>query len=391
MLRNLKSDFLKNSIYYTSMYLFKVIYILIGCFTKVKCKRIAVFNYNGKGFGDNPKYVVNKLLELDDSLEIIWMVKNRNVHVPKNVRAVKLFSFEGFYYCNTSKIWISNARLHLYLRKKAKQKYFQLWHGGCGPKRIEKAAGDKLIKWYVSAAKNDSKMADYMISNSKLNTKMFKKDFWYSGAILEYGSPRHDILKQNKEICDKKVHDYFGLNDDIVVAVYAPTFHKDSNMKRYFWDYEKFLKALNEKTLKKWVLVVRLHPNMSEYSANFNYSKDILNGTDYDDMQELICSAELVITDFSGVMMQAALAEKMVYLITEGEKKYNEERGLLFSLESTPFFKASNGNDLATIINLESNEEYQKQLKKWLDGFGFFDDGRASERVAQKIISEINK
>lgn len=193
ILKTLRSEHIKDAIYFSTNYALRMLYFIVSLLS-VKKGRICFSNYNGKGYGDNPKYVAEALLKMDSNIELFWIASKKCVVLPDNVVPVKLYSLSGFVAFATSKVWVSNARLPLFLRKKKSQKYYQLWHGGCGPKKIEGTAEGNLIGWYVSCAKHDSKMADYIVSNSKFNSEMICKYFWYNGEILNYGSPRYDVF-----------------------------------------------------------------------------------------------------------------------------------------------------------------------------------------------------
>lgn len=388
MIKLLKSRTVKNFIYFFSNVVLKILYVPF-CLLPIRDKQIAVINYGGKGYGDNPKYVTEALLRQSDGVNIVWLVSKRGNCFPEGINEVKLYSFEGFRCFATSKVWLSNARLPFFLIKRKKQVYFQLWHGGCGPKKIE-AAANNLIQWYICAAKHDSKMADYFVSNSDFNTRVFAHDFWYDGEILKYGSPRHDILLGTDESKIKKVRASLRINEDRKILLYAPTFRDSKDYSIYKWDYEAVLKAVKEKFGGEWCFVLRLHPNISFFSSEFCYGESVKNGSLYDDMQELIAAADVMITDYSGTMMQAALAKKMVFLYVSDEREYLDERGFCFDLEKSPFPMAGSIDGVIDNINRFQMAEYMDDLKLFLSTFAFYDDGNASSRVANKILEYID-
>nr|WP_296047205.1 CDP-glycerol glycerophosphotransferase family protein [uncultured Blautia sp.] len=386
ILKLLKSKTVKNMAYYVGNSGLRIVYLVIALFSKTSNKKVVFFNYNGKGYGDNPKYVAKKIYELDPNIEMVWMIKEKDSKMPEYIKQVKLFSISGMKECASAKVWISNARLHLFLYKKKSQKYFQLWHGGCGPKKIEGAAADKMISWYKTAAKHDSKMADYFVSNSKFNTKMIRESFWYSGEILNYGSPRHDPFFLHDISSNKQLEKELKIDSTDKLILYAPTFRNDKNTAIYRWDYAKLLTAAKNYFGGTWKFVLRLHPNINFLDAEFEFGNDIVNGSQYDDMQELIQRADIIVTDYSGVMMQAALAGKYVMLLIPDKREYLDERGLCIDIEKAPFPKGSNCEDLVNIIYKQNVEEYKENLRKFLSTFEFYDDGFASNRVASKVL-----
>lgn len=385
ILKLLKSNIIKNIIYYVGNVGLRAIYLVIALFHKTS-KKVVFFNYNGKGYGDNPKYVAKKLHEINPDIELVWMVKDEDPKMPSYIKQVKLFSISGMKECASAKVWVSNARLHLFLYKKKNQIYFQLWHGGCGPKKVEGAAEDKMIGWYITAAKHDSKMADYFVSNSKFNSNMIRESFWYTGEILDYGSPRHDPFFKHGISESEAVERELKIDKTDKILLYAPTFRIDKNISVYCWNYEKLLTAVQKRFGGNWDFILRLHPNINFLDTEFEFSNNILNGSRYDDMQELIQRADIIVTDYSGVMMEAALAGKYVLLLIPDKKEYLDERGLCIDIESAPFPKGSSCEDLIDIIDKQNFSEYKKSLKAFLSSFEFYDDGLASDRVVSKVL-----
>ena len=92
----------------------------------VKKNKIVACNFYGSQYGDNPKYIVDELLKLDESheLDIVWVLDKRKVskrELPKYVRDVEYGTLRYFYELSTAKVWIDNARKMLVPRKKRSQ------------------------------------------------------------------------------------------------------------------------------------------------------------------------------------------------------------------------------------------------------------------------------
>ena len=65
-------------------------------------------------------------------------------------------------------------------------------------------------------------MTDLMISNSKKTTEIYRRALWYSGMMLECGSPRNDIMFKNTSMSIEKVKKCFGIEEQkIVTSIYA--------------------------------------------------------------------------------------------------------------------------------------------------------------------------
>ncbi len=75
---------------------------------KVSSNKIVIDNFAGKGFGDNPKYIVKELLKKDMDLDIVWEVSDINTPMPEGVRKVKYGTPKAYKELLTAKIWIDN-------------------------------------------------------------------------------------------------------------------------------------------------------------------------------------------------------------------------------------------------------------------------------------------
>ena len=176
--------------------------------------KIVISNYYGRGLGDNAKYIAEELLQRNQDIKIIWLVKNKEESnsLPVGVESCLFGSPESVYHLMTSKVWIDNCRKFFIMLKRKEQLYIQTWHGGGAQKRCELDAIDKLGDGYKKMAIRDAKNTDLMISESRFMTNLYHRSFWYDGPVYECGYPRYDILLQNDETLVSKVYKYFDID-----------------------------------------------------------------------------------------------------------------------------------------------------------------------------------
>ena len=332
---------------------------------KVKNNKIVIVNNFGKGYGDNQKYICDELIKRNSDIDIVWLVNDINDStIPKEIRKVKYNSLKSIYELVTAKIWIDNFRKQFYCRKRSNQYYIQLWHGCGALKKIEFDVKEKLSKYYVKSMINDNKMVDLMISDSTFFTEKCRTAFKYNGNILEIGVPREDILINNTQMLNNKARETLDIKDKKIL-LYAPTFRNSFEKSTYDVDFSRIINKLN-KGNTKWIVLIRLHPHISKMANIFNYNKDIINVSDYPDMQELIAAADLVITDFSSIMFEAMRIDKKVILYANDIEKYVDERGFYFKLNELPFPLAKNNNELLNYISDNHNfiNDYEQFKKK---------------------------
>lgn len=368
--------------------------ILIRCFWifPVNKNKIVFCSYFGKGISDNPKYIMEEIINQDLEYDLVWIAKDNinDNNIGNKVRYVKWHSIRSMYELATAKIWVDNSRKAKYIKKRKSQYYIQTWHGAIALKQIEKDAEHVLEKYYIESAKNDSRMADVLISNSKFCTNLYRSSFWYEGAILECGSPRNDILINDTEYFKSKICEYYKLDKNINIAMYAPTFRRNNNRDVYNLDYEKCISALKNKFGGEWALIIRLHPHISEKAKYFKYTNNIINGSIYEDMQQLLAATDVLITDYSSSMFDFMITKKPIILYATDIEEYKKDRNFYFNIEELPFKIATNNQEIEKIICKFDNEVYINKLNKFISKLDIYEKGVASYKVVEVIKNFIN-
>lgn len=356
-------------------------------FFKVNQKKIVITNFYGKGYGDNPKYIVEELLKKDLNLDIVWIVNDLNYKLPKGIRKCKKYSVKSIYEFMTSKIWIDNCRKYYFYNifKKSSTVYIQTWHGGISMKKIEKEAESNLNNSYILSAKHDSQMIDYFISGSSWQTDDIKRNFWYTGRILEIGLPRNDVLLKKNNFKDKILETY-NLPKKCKLLLYAPTFRSNNKIK--FMDFKLLLNSLKKRFGGEWVILLRLHPNIKDIEVDLPLF--VKNVTSYDDSQQLISASDILITDYSSIMFDMMLLNKPIFIYANDISYYVNDRNFKFQFNELPFRYAEDDENLSKIIINFDKNKYNHNLENFKNKLKLYDDGKASSKVACVILNYIN-
>jgi len=369
----------------------------------VQNNKIVFSNYMGSGYGCNSKYITEALLNKNQNLDIVWIVKPELIEKVKNempecVRIVPYKSRKSFNELATAKVWVDNYHKISYIKrglvKTNKQYYIQTWHGSLGIKKIERNV-DCLTenKGWLSTAIQNSKMTDYWISNSDFESNVYKESFWNVKNIKLLGHPRNDIFfRSDRDTIKQKVCDILDLDINRKIVFYVPSFREDCGLRYYDIDYELLYKSLINKFGGEWQCVIRLHPRVKSYSKILTANnKFVIDASDYSDIQELLFSSDVVISDYSSCMFDFMLTRKPVFVYANDLNLYNAERGFYYPLESTPFPVAHDNAELVNNILNFDEEKYKTDVETFLKDKGCIEDGHASERVADLIEGIINE
>ncbi|MCI8936457.1 MAG: hypothetical protein HFI44_06290 [Lachnospiraceae bacterium] len=351
--------------------------------------KILFQNQSGEGYGGNPKYIAEKLLEYDtdQKLDLVWSVFRHREGIPKRVRQVLYGSEEYYKELATAKVWVDNSRKPFSARKRKGQFYIQAWHGAAPIKRVEKDAEDVLPAYYIEGARNDSKMADVFLAGSEFYSRLYRKSFWYDGVILKFGLPRHDVF-WNMAAIRRKICDFYKIEENYGIVLYAPTFRDYHDIECYDLDINRAAEALEKKFHRPFRMMVSRHPvNYQEYT--FKKDADYIDVGDYDDFQELLAAADILITDYSGCMYDFSYTQRPVFLYQKDYGEYLRDRNFYIPMEKLPYIKAHSNDEMEQAIEGFDGERYASELKTFMGTMGNYDAGNASERVVQYLKENV--
>lgn len=352
----------------------------------IKQNKIFFESYYGSQYGCNPKYLSQWITNHtpEDEFDVVWSL-NRPIDIA-GARVVRNRSLRYFYELATSKVIVTNFRTTTEFKKRKGQYYIQTWHSSLRLKQIEKDVEESLPVQYVQMAKLDSPKIDLLLSGCQISTDIFKRSFWYNGEIFEAGSPRNDLFFIENVALLEKVKKNLGISLETKIVLYAPTFRKDQRLDYYQLDFGELTSNLGQRFGGDWICLVKLHPHLMNFSKQLTDGESVLDVTDYDDIQELLYIADILISDYSSLMFDYALTKRPCFLYMSDYEEYtSHDRGLYFDLLSLPFISVFNQQELNMEIGLFNQENYEQEVVKFLNQVGSFEDGRCCERLVERI------
>ena len=372
--------------------LLTAMYWCLSLILPIKTNRIVFCSYYGRGYSDIPKAIAQELLASGRDLEMIWLVNNRQEAetLPEGILPCPYHSPRRIWALASAKVWVDNCRKYDRFKKK-NQYYLQTWHG-FPLKRIERDALDSLAPDFERGAVRDSRHTDLLLSGSRHTTDVLRRSFWYDGEIAQFGSPRNDVFFSPQPEIRQKVLKHFALPRQTQLLLYAPTFRVDKSTAAYAIDVERALAACQARFPGPWAALIRLHPNVAEQSSNlFPYdARRVLDATAYPDMQELLCAADLLITDYSSSMFDYALSGKPCIQFALDMEDYRKDRNFYFPLDSLPFPLATSNEELSREICSLDTDLYRQRWAAFAQAQGICEDGQAAQRCANWILDRID-
>lgn len=373
-----------------------MVYHLLWIFP-VRRNKIVFTAFEGDGgYCCNPRYIAEALLKRQEAYEMVWLVNNMSRQFPEGIQKVRNTFWRRAYHLATAKVWVDNSRKAYGTAKRKNQMYFQTWHAALEFKAVGKFRGDRFPKIAYLVSEYDSKLADYVLSNSEWCTRLYPEMLLYDGEIWKTGSPRCDVLVSGREQKYKEIRERYHIPGDAKIVMFAPTFRGGSQRgKRQVYveeptlDFASLTEALRKRFGGEWYVMLRLHPQLAAQLEGVplkNRVEHMVDVSQADDMNEVLAAADVFITDYSSSAFDAINMYLPVFLYADDLKEYVEERGeLMWDMHKLPFPVAESNERLREDILGFSEEAYRKGIGDFLEEHGVLEDGHASERVAERI------
>lgn len=354
----------------------------------VQKQKIVFSNFNGGGFGDNPRYIAQECIRRKIPHRLLWVCEKPDCVFPPELTVIRPNTVRFVYHMSTAGIWVDNTRKLYYFRKKKSQTYIHTWHAGPGLKRIERDAGTGLSPQYIAYAKKDSENIDLLLSNCRFWTDCFRSCFWYGGPILEKGLPKNDLYYGDIPGMRRMIRNYYQLPEQVRLVLYVPTWRENRKLHVYHLDFERCLDAFEERFGDTWIMLVRLHPNVNAADFAIRYNSRVLNASPYDNSQELLAAGDAVITDYSSCGFDYIQLDRLSFFYAEDYETMKKEKGYYLELEDLPVPKAFSNEEMIQNILNYSAEIWKKKRERFMEMMEYYDDGHASEAVVDYILGK---
>ena len=344
--------------------------------SKINDNQIAFVVDDKNSFNGNFQYIKREFSKRGD-FDFVFFNKNS-----LSISNIKKLAKSKYIFLNDNFLAIA------FMNFNKDSKIFQLWHAPGAFKKFAASSSDN--KEEIAVIAKASKKTDYLFITSE-NIKGFYRDAFRidENKIKSFGIPRTDYYFEDKNI--KKLRENFDERYPIAknkkIILYAPTFRdneEDNNVFNYL-DLEKFNNALSE----EYVIALRLHPKINQFfKGDIDTKADFIDVSDYKKEQELMLISDLLITDYSSIMIEFALLNKPIIFFTYDYDRYlTKDRGFYYDFESNvPGDIVKTDDELIKLIKEGSynTEKHNSFLKMQFD----YLDGNSSKRIVDFILEE---
>lgn len=361
----------------------------------VKENVILFETFMAKNYSDSPKYIYEYIAQNHPEYECVWAI-NDGAKIPYGAKTVKRFSFQYAYYLAVSKYLVFNVRPPLWYRKREEQVFLETWHGTPLKRLVfDQEEVTSASPKYKQQFYRQRKDWDFLVSANPFSTKTFRSCFLYEGEMLEYGYPRNDILYwPNKDEIAQQLKEKLGIPKDKKTILYAPTWRDDQHYGsgQYKFELALDLKLMKECLQDDYVVLLRTHHYISDHIDVSGLGDFVINLSSYDDISEIYLISDICITDYSSVFFDYANLKRPILFYTYDFDKYkNQLRGFYIDMNTEvpgPLLYTSEQVVQAIEDIDEITEEYKERYDQFYDRFCCYDDGHASEHVAEAMLAK---
>ena len=342
--------------------------------------------YLAKELSENSKYQNYKKyfsINNKDYRKAKKFLKQRGV---ENIILVKYKSKKYYKLLATAKFLFTDISFEPCFIKKEGQVIFNTWHG-----TPLKTLCKKVNNGYhdLGNIQKNFVIADYLLYPNEYMMNHMIEDYMINNIsnakVMLEGYPRNQVFFDDK--LKKEIREEENIIDKQII-VYMPTWRgtvskvQDDEQQELINGY---LQEIDNKLTEKQILYVNLHPFVGE---NIDYSKfkNIKKFPAKYETYEFLSIADCLITDYSSVFFDFANTKNKIILFTYDEEEYLCDRGLYVSLDSLPFPKVSDVENLIKEIN--SPKGYDD--KDFIETYCKYDNKNVSKKICEKVILNKN-
>ncbi|MEU6390757.1 CDP-glycerol glycerophosphotransferase family protein [Streptomyces sp. NPDC046939] len=353
-------------------------------------------SHMGKCYGDSPRALHEELRNLKDhGFRAIWSYAGSPDGFPADARLVRRWSWRYLWALARAEFWVDNQGFPHALTKPRETTYLQTWHGSA-----YKRMGRDEIRHKTLNAPQRARLEravsrfDHFLVRSEHDVRTLARAYRIpEERLLRVGYPRNDRLVAARARDEREGRlprpapaAALGIPDHRTVVLYAPTFRGDpkSRTVRLPLDVAAFADAFGD----THVLLVRAH-YMEAAALPATPPGTVIDVSAHHDAGELLCLADVLITDYSSIMFDYALLDRPILHFAPDLDAYTAERGSYFDLRERsggPVVETQDALHRALAGIKETDRAWQERRRAFAAEFGTYDDGGAARAVVDAVF-----
>lgn len=351
---------------------------------------------HNSNFKDSLRFVYEEMKQRDPEFHFVIVSKKELFHssgsnfcsriIGKMKGIFYFYVMLNYHFATAEYIFLNDNFLPLaYMPLKKETKLLQFWHGvGAFKKFGLSTEQNPLVRKLVWKG---NQQVDYMFVSSTEVIPFYKEAMGIPEKhIYPTGIPLTDYYFQEdkKQKAFQKIYNCYAQVKSKKLILYAPTFRKteeenDAILKHF--DCTRIIKELGQ----EYTILVRMHPQIRPEARRIE--APCIDVTDYPDVKELYMVSDILITDYSSVVVEYALLNKPIILYSYDLEQY--DRGFYGSYEEmVPGVIARDNMELIAAIKESAHQNNTEKREQFLAHQYDYLDGKSTNRVVDFICQQ---
>lgn len=362
-------------------------------------------SYEGRQVSCNPLAIDREIAVRFPEVQRYWSVTSERTEVPEGAVPLLVGGADWLAARRRARLIVVNDWLRFGFKRAAGQTVLQTWHGTM-LKHLALTRPGSGLQTQI-AVRRESRRWSLMLSQNPHSTEQFRRSYDFRGEIIEQGYPRDDRLA--RALVDsadgperigfvvQAARRALGVPEGPRVLAYVPTWRESSRGQASgrvdLLDVRELAAGLGD----EWVVVVRGHTRTHAFGGYLGGGEGtVIDASRHPDVNNVILAADLIVTDYSSVMFDAAVARvPMLFFVPDLALYRDRERGFTFDFE-----REAPGPLLATRDEVVRHAqelgshggeaswalEHRAAYEAWCERFTPHDDGEAAARVVDALV-----
>jgi len=351
-------------------------------------------SFRGRQYSDNPRAIHEELVRRGAPLRHLWVVRDGMCRVPPTAEVLREGSREHYEAMARARYVVTNDHFPDWFTRRADQTCIQTWHGtplkrlGLDVSQMRGTVRRFQRKW-------DRQVGNWqhVLSPNRFSTPILRRAYAIDGEMLETGYPRADALAgADRDALSARLRARLGLPEGKRAVLYAPTYRdqvKDSH-GRYRLDLRLDLERMRAALGEDHVLLFRKHHYIVDPvpTTADGFVRDV---SSYPDGTELLLAADVLLTDYSSMMVDFANTGRPMLFYTYDLDAYRDEvRGFyvdLVDIAPGPLLSTT-GELIEALRDVDAvRRESAGRYAEFAATFCELDDGGAAARVVERVFA----
>jgi len=344
--------------------------------------------YRGEIAADSQRALHEGLRASGSSLALYWGVSDLSVRLPRGGIPVLIGSRQWYQIVGSARYLCNNIDFDRFFRRRSYQQVISTFHGypfkSMGISEWE-VQGMSDYRVGIEIARRQNAWSSIVVPSEETG-QMYKDQYRYDGRILVTGYPRNDrLLTDDRESVRRETLAKLCVPSSNTVVLFAPTWRESRATGA--WSAKIFdaldLRLLAAELGDDFTILVRGH-NFNARDSSRKTGSQIVDVTDYPDINDLIHAADAAILDYSSLRFDWALTRRPAVFFVPDKDRYLALRPGLFDYDlTTPGPQLTNtGQVVDALRDVDALAAVCAPLVTAFNArFNVLNDGQATRRV----------